>query len=678
MRDVPIHYLRPNEKVWTPPAVAFLDTETRTLPDVTPDTLALRLWVARFIDRRPPRSGQPRTLTSWGRTPADLAAWVEHVTKARASTWLFAHNLSFDLVTTRLPLVLAAAGWTINDAAVGGASPWLRLARGQRRLTLVDSGSWLPYPLARIGEELHLVKAPLPDEDDTEAAWLHRCRVDVDILDAAITELMEWWDRGGLGRWTITGAACGWNVMRHHKAPQKFTIDPDPDGVAADRAAIYGGRRGVWRVGHQTLGPFLELDFEAAYPSVAAELSLPIGRKQPFASMAVDDWRVDDDRWGVIARVSLRTDTPRWPLRLGAATFYPTGRFDTVLAGPEIADARRLGALLSIGAGYVHQLGVAMLPWARWCLATQTGQHEDSPPAARLACKAWGRSVIGKWAAHSYEKTELGAAPGFGWGYTEGFDHESQSRGGLVHLGGRSWWVAASGNGDNAYPAVFAWVESAVRVRLSRVIEAVGPGAVVQCDTDGLIVNERLLGTRAARGHLLAPDGLLGAARTAWVLNCLDPIIAPLHIRLKRTVAHVSVIGPQHLALGGQRRLAGIPGAARCGPCETLAAASPRTAEQVHCAHVTDGGTYTGPLWPKLQWQMAHGSPAGYVRPTVTSRIAGPYVNGWVTTTGQVLAPAAVIDADGLSRLAPWCDTPRPRPRLRLTERQHPNLDGLW
>src|SRR6266568_482150 len=141
---VPVHYLRENARNWSPRSVIFLDTETREVVAGKTDVLGLRLWVARYVDRRTAKDVSPRHVTTWGTTAPALARWVDDVTLNREAVWLFSHNLSFDLTVSRLPLTLVSLGWRINDAAIGGKSPWLRLARGKRVLTLVDSGSWLP------------------------------------------------------------------------------------------------------------------------------------------------------------------------------------------------------------------------------------------------------------------------------------------------------------------------------------------------------------------------------------------------------------------------------------------------------------------------------------------------------------------------------------------------------
>lgn len=657
MRAKPkVHYLPANHKVWTPPTVIYLSTVSHALPDVDPEVLVIDRWAARLIDRRDAKPGRPDVITATNTTADALAAWVEQVMVGRTTVWLYSHDFALDVTTTRLPILLHRQGWSVTDASVSGAAPWLRLVKGSKHLTVLSSWSWLPHPVDQLRETAGLPKlAPNRAGDRTDRSVSAVCH-QLDTLARCMGDLLDWWDREQCGRWSVSGPACGWNAMRHIRPPVRPVIDPKPEGIAADRQAIYGGRRGAWIVGSRSQGPFLELDFLNAYPTVAARLPLPSQRTVSFDSMALDNWRLTSDRWGVIADCELRTDVPRWPMRFSRATWTPTGHFRSVLAGPEIRDALRLGCLVSIGAGHTHQLSGHLSNWALWCLALARGDDPEVPAAVRLTAKAWSRSVIGKWATRGYTKVALGPSPGNDWGYEEGFDHDTQSRGATVDLAGQRWWTCAAGDAEQAYPGVLAWVESETRVRLSRVIEAIGVGAVLQCDTDGLIVNERVMGTAAAGGHLRAPHGLAGAARTKWVLDQIDPIVAPLVLRIKAKHRTVRVLGPQHVLMPGKRKMAGLPGIAK----------------------ETAPDEYKFKIWPKLNWQMAHGDPRGYSRPESTVRVRGPYAPGWITTMGLVVPPEAAQARDGSNKLLPWHSMTRKPAGAVLADQQHPVLDGLW
>lgn len=648
----PVHYLRTNDTCWSPPHVIFFDTETYTIPNTEPEILALRLWAATRIDRRNLKNAQPDTVHTHGETGMELAEWITKQSGGRKTLWAFAHNLSFDLVTTRLPLELATLGWSITDAAVGGRAPWMRLVKDSARLCLVDSGSWLPKPLKEIGDAIGIVKPALPSEMDATRMWLARCKADVNILTTAMLSLMEWWDDEQLGRWDVSGAGTGWHAFRHLPQLQRTVVDPSQDFIRLDRQAIYGGRRGTWVHGKTTGGPLVELDFTAAYPTIAATLPLPVRRGARFESMDLSNWRVTSERWGMVAECVINTEIGNWPLAWGGQKWYPTGRFRTVLASPDIWEAKSTGVLESIGAGQMHQLGYGMQNWASWVLSLQDGTNSHIPPAAVMAAKNWGRAVIGKWAARSFDKIELGASPIAGWGYTEGWDHDSNTRGGMVDIAGQRWWVSSSGESDNAYPAILAYVESYTRVRIGRVIESIGPRCVVQCDTDGLIVKTDRIGQPDSGGTLIAPQGLDSSDRLDWCINELNTRCAPLSIRVKNRVRSATIVGPQHVDGGKLTRHAGI------------AASAVRTAPN----------TYVGRTWPKLQWQMSQGDPRGYARPEVTSVIRGVHAPGWVTASGSVVPPRAVISTSGETVILPWGLMPPDVQKLGLAPEQNRRL----
>lgn len=656
MRPPPtIHYLRRNDGEHTPPVVAFLDTETSARLTPAGEVLTLRLWHLRVVVRRATRNAQPGETDFRGLTGAQLADRVDEVTRRHRNLWLFAHNLGFDMTTTRLPQLLCAAGWKVTAAAIGSRTPWMRLSLGSRALALTDSYGWLPAALAQVGPAVGRIKPPLPDEGDSHAAWAARCEADVDVLARAVCDLMDWWDREGLGYWSITGSASGWNAFRHIHTRNRVVIDPDPERVAFDRLAVYGGRRAVTRVGTLKAGPYVDLDFQAAYPTIARWLPLPQRRGRTFTSLPIDAPELDNPSMGVLAECVISAEKPRYPCRVGANVWYPVGTYRTVLAGPDITEAKRRGELVEVGPGQVHWLQPVMSPWARWVLAVAEGRDENAPPVARIAAKAWSRSVIGRWAQRSWTSTAWGPSPGEGWGFEPGWDAAGNCPGAVVDLGGQRSWQAASASGDNAYPAILAWIESHVRVRLARAIDAIGPGAVLQCNTDGLVARRRGVGTKGAGARLVRPAGMRDEAALSWLLGEIEADVWPLRLRVKGRYDHLQILGPSHLQLDDRRRWSGIPRSAEVGA----------------------DGAATGRLWPGWAWQMNRGTPGGYVRPEVKMTLSGVRPPGWLRMDGTVVPPGARIAPNGATELVPWFDLDASVRRIPPAVAQHEQLARL-
>jgi len=672
-----VHYLSSNDNTWTPPAVLSLDTETRVIQSY-PEVQQLRCWHVRADYRLGRRRLPGEHVEGSGLTADDLARRVSKWAGKWAETWVYAHNLNFDLAVTRLPLLLSARGWVTTDMALDGARPWMILARDNRKMVIADSYSIWPMKLDEMGNALDIVKPPLPEGDEL-AAWIARCAADTLILHTALLQMMDYHDANQLGRWALTGASIGWNSMRHLQAAktskkartareklgmpgvdpaaQPVVIDPDPDGRANDRLAIYGGRRETWRHGQLPPGQYAELDFERAYQTIMASCALPRKRGRWFDSLPTDSRLLDDPahQWGVIAECEIETDVPRWPCRIPVTAsqlppaapdsttdpvtdpktrvFYPVGRFRTVLAGPDIAEAKRLGCLRAVGRGQVHQLGRAARPWATWSLAAQ--DDPATPPIVRLALKHQGRAVAGKWAARAWTKTVIGASTTYGWAYEDCYINQTRTRGAIIDLAGTKFLSVPGTDGDNAYPATLAWIESYTRVALGRAIAALGAGTVVQCDTDGMIADIGMIAAAATIAEAGARQGSEASAGLPIALASVNGLTVPLRLRPKTIYRHVEITGPQHLTLDGHKKWSGIPGSAQRQP----------------------DGSYEAMVWPKLAWQMGKGDTRGYTRVAQTYRLANSYAPGWLLADGTVAAPEVRLGAGGHPVLVPWPQT---------------------
>lgn len=671
------HYLSSNDSTWTPPAVISLDTETRVIQEY-PEVQELRCWHVRADYRLGARRLPGEHVEGGGVTSDDLAKRISRWASKWAETWLYCHNLNFDLAVTKLPLLLTSHGWTVTDMAVDGASPWLILHNGTRKLVITDSHAIWPVKLEELAQATGIVKPPLPQGDHPDD-WMTRCAADTMILHSALLETMAYHDEQQLGRWALTGAAIGWNTMRHLQgartskrarkarenlglpgvdpAAQPIVIDPSPDGLTHDRKAVYGGRRQTWRHGTLPPGRYSEVDFERAYQTVMATHALPRRRGRWFDSLPLDSRLLDDPchQWGVIAEVELETDVPRWPCRIAVSAaalppgpdrditgmpadpktrvFYPVGRFRTILAGPDIAEAKRLGCLKAVGRGQVHQLGRATRPWAQWSLLAQ--DDPATPAVVRLALKHQGRAVAGKWAQRSWTKTVIGLSTTYGWSYTDVYVNQSQTRGAIIDIAGTKFLSVPDKDSDNAYPAVLAWIESYVRVALSKAIDALSHAAIVQCDTDGLIIDTSRINPGPGITDVPADNPQGNRGDITETLSAVSALTAPLRLREKTAYRNIQITGPQHLTLDGNKRWSGVPGSAT------------RQAD----------GSYQAWTWPKLAWQMTHGDPRGYTRIVQTYRLANSYAPGWLLQDGTVAAPEARTADTGQTELVPYRET---------------------
>ena len=636
MAGVRSHYLRGNASEWSPSNVIFIDTETSALTGQASQLLQMRLWCAASVDRRQSPVGGVSVRSEDGTDRHSLARWVDAQTVGHQTTWLYCHNLGFDLTVSRLPDFLHRLGWQMTRWDFAGRNVTGSMRKRTKRLRLCDSVSVLPTKLEDIGRQLGRHKLPMPAPTGTDSDWLTYCQTDVLILAEAILTVMDWWDEHRLGHWTSSGPGLGWNALRHQGRERLVLIDWERGTPADDRPAIRGGRRDVTRVGEVEGGPFALVDFSNAYLTVAANCLLPKGRLAHYDKLEPTSPWLQAHRLGVLADCEVDTPEPAYPLRTPGGIFYPVGRFRTPLCSPEIEVARQAGHLRSIGSAWTHDLGYPLKDWADWCLSLLDKANDQVPAVVRTMVKQWGRSVPGKFAARSSTSTDLGPALYPGWKLIRGSSGPDHKPAADVHIAGRHWWTVFDQEGENAYPAVLAWIESHVRVALNAMLEALGPDMWVCCDTDGVVVD-----LTKARSWLRARSWPLGRMRgdhpvAEAVCEALRPVCEPLVPRLKVLSRTLTVNGPQHYAGDTFTKMAGRPGK----------------------PELDDEGHLHWYKWPRVAWQMADGSQAGFVRTEAHWTHPSQLAHRWVLPDGLALPVEAAIGDDGVSYIKPWSTHP--------------------
>lgn len=656
----------------------FLDTETRQDQREQLEVHTLRHWECQVVRRRDRRRAGEH-LTATGATCESVAETVDAWASYAESTWLYCHNVAFDLTVSRLSTLLGQAGWVLSSRfAVGGDSMWAVLHKGPREktvseqrgsmtvqrtrtvwahtLTIADSASLFPGPLAQLGPHVGVIKPPLPDDDDSDDAWAARCHADVDIMRLAVLQLMDWWDANDLGQWTVTGAGQAWQTYKRTLAPRQVVIDHDPAVIELERAAVYGGRRDVFRVGDLPPGRYGEVDFEAAYPTVAASFPLPARVACPVTDehrrMALHG-RVPG---GMLAEVTIDTDVPRWPCRIGGRVFYPVGRFRTVLAAPDIKAAAEAHALVAVHEGWLYTLTNHLRDWARQVLGWVRDAAGTVPGCVRIWAKLASRAVIGKFAQRGWSTEPYVGPPCEGWSVEQVSDLYSGKRGVITGVNGDYWLSWADQRGEHERPAVLAFVEAHVRARLGAVIAGRYGAGIVQCDTDGVMVSHTVMQRLAAGLPPRWTEGRCQPAGTPEVIEQWNDDAWPLVLREKTQFARAVVHGPQHVVLDGKARFAGVPKG----------------------AWQADDSTWLARLWPGMTWQSQHSVDGRYARPLQPYKVIGPYAAAWVLADGTVRAAEAGIDPDGTTALLHWKQTRWAAQGLALGPRQAAWAADLW
>lgn len=477
--------------------------------------------------------------------PEDLWAWVTDFCKPKTRTVVWAHNLSYDLRISRAMDILPSLGWRLDWCNLGSQVSTMTWRSDRGTVTFADLTSWLPMRLEEVGELVGIEKGRMPGWREGRGAWREYCMRDVEILAAAVKEIVRFVDSEDLGNWQPTGAGMAFATWRHKFLEYKVLVHDDEDALTAERKAMHTGRAEAWRHGKITKGQWAEVDLRQAYVHIAKEYDLPCKLKYHNGPITLAQYRELGRRYRVLCRAEVRTSVPCVPCHSGGREVWPVGRFQTWLWDCELDIAIRDADEVRIKECYVYTKAPLLSNWASWVLEVQGRDDDAATPAVRKWIKHSGRTLIGRIALRTAQWAVWGANPEGESGISYVVDAETGKVNRLMHVGDQTHVEEARVEGRDSLPQITGWVMAQCRVWLWEAMCAAGEENIAHVDTDSVLVNTEGLGR---------------------LIQHYGPQFASMW-QVKATYRSLRVDGTRNYRAGIDRKLSGVPtGAVETAP----------------------------------------------------------------------------------------------------------------
>lgn len=506
-------YLKRNCGTEAPSNLIFFDTESITKKIGKTETHSLRLWSATRV--RLEGDKITRRKQASGMTVTGFWHWLDTVSCEDRCTWLFAHNLSFDLTLldfwreldqkrfTMAPMKSRAlnsdgtqrSSW-VGKLCLENHPCFLVVRKGRKTYKFVDSLNYWQMSLEKLGEQYGVGKLPLPDQSADNSVWLARCRRDVDILEVALCQLITKWKAEDCGVFQMTCASLAMHNFQHTcdiLTPNSDSVDivcePNSAKNALERESYFGGRIQAFFVGERW-HKIYHLDCNSLYPYVMREHSYPRRFVRYENSPSVDTLRNISLCYGCVARVYINSRFETFPVRIDGKQYHCTGRFWTSLAGPELDRAISSDSISRIGTVQVYSVARIFCKWVDYWYSRKVGAEMDKGRGSGdcVFAKLILNSLSGKWAQHGrYWKDKNDEYPDVRWG---GYYSRESSRGPYQRkrgIAGNCQVLETDKEPAHAFPAISAFITAYAREYMRRVINICPPDSVYYMATDSLI-----------------------------------------------------------------------------------------------------------------------------------------------------------------------------------------------
>lgn len=538
-RDPP-HYLRALLTTTVPQRMLWMDCASHSHKERgtwvytwTAGALGTTHYTSRRRERRDTMVGYTDPAAMWH------AADGFCVANRRSVLW--AHDLASGLRISQALVHLPRLGWTVKHLVLEKSAAWVSFTDGNRSLLMCDLASWAPVDFDRIVSAV----GAADEQDRTFPAGpefrLLACQWRATVVRDAVLTLMDWVRGADLGPFRPTGSGQAYAAYRRRFMHDKLLVHDDRDRLGAERAGMWTGRCEAWRHGRLTRGPYVEMDMQAAYSTIAAECDVPTVARHHVQYTTPDHVARLMQRFAVLARVTVTIDTPMVPTYADGHTLWPVGTFTTWLWDPELSLVIGADAVRIVHECYVYERGPALRTFAKWVLDGMGDTSGATPDICRLVLKHWSRCLVGRMGLRYRAWEPFATSKDIDLRLATYVDSTDNSLTDLL-IAGHEWMIlAAMDEATESLPQIPSWVMSECRRRLWDAMTTVGLHNVVYVDTDSIIYLPAAdIGPAPATGYL---------QQRGW--------------SRKGKYRRLTIYGPRNLQTERERKVAGLPLTAR-------------------------------------------------------------------------------------------------------------------
>jgi len=562
-------YLRGNQGTETPTNLVFFDTECHShqlASDASKRILSLRLWCATYV--RLENDKPTRRKEAYGDDWASFWDFVDQCASEDRCTWLFAHNLGFDLTQLHFWHLLDLEYFTTKpllrkptpDGQPGGVSwigklclenhpTFMQVRYGLKTFRMVDTCNYWPKSLGKVGLDVGIPKGEMPAWDAPANDWLQYCKSDVAIIEKAICDLLIQWRREDCGVFQVTAPMLAMQNFRHKcdvRTPDGKDVDIvcEPDSPAHDleRAAYYGGRIQCFQIG-EIHGKLFKVDCNSLYPYVMRNNLFPRRLVRTQNGISPDNLRRESKCFSVVAQVSIRSRDCTYPVRIDGRQYHCKGKFFTSLCGAELQRGLDSGHVNTITEVQFYSMSYLFRGWVDYWHNRKISESEKGKASTgeREFAKLILNSLSGKFAQHGKRWIDRpGRIPLEKWGAFIEIDQKTGKPIVCRGVGGNYQMLTDDGEPAHSFPLISAYITSYAREYMRWVIGVAGEENCYYMATDSLIVN--------AEGYMNM---------------ILEDLIHPTQLgkfKVEGQANYCKIVGPTYYEFGDKTVASGIVG----------------------------------------------------------------------------------------------------------------------
>jgi len=622
------HRLKDNKTSPFPRNLIFFDVESRLVEDGE-KTLHLPYLICAesyYQDGKGNKFEEQRHFTD----TVAFWEWVIAHNRKKEALYLFAHNPTYDMVSSKGIPCLVEKGYRLSSFYNKGRTFILSFHNDQykKSIHILNVGNFFPGTVKQIGESFGLPKLEMDYENPTIEQALPYCKRDVEIIKTAMLSWFNFCKQNDLGSFGKTFPKQALNCYRHKFMNKSIYIHNHQEACDLERACYFGGRTESFIINQKPLAESYYLDVNSMYPHVMRDFLYPNKLITYRENLTVNGLKYILGTRQICARVRLNTYHKAFPCRIAGRLIFPVGDFITNLCTEELKLAFSYEAIKEVYQASIYEEADLFSSFIDFFYKARLKAREEGNKVEDLFFKLFMNSLYGKFGQKSGEWEILGETKEQGAGYIEYYDMIEQKFYTAKYLAGTLMVKKDEKEAYDSFPAIAANITANARMTLWNYMQLAGIDNVFYTDTDSLMVNKK--GYENLLAHLKPNE--LGKLK-------LEKTLKNLVIRAPKDYEHET-------------------GIARKGV--------PKNAKQL------TSNTFLYTQWPKLSTLIRKNSIDQYYTFLQEKTLKRQYLKGWVTSTGKV-KPFEITVRENQNYVIPWNETSYAREGMKLANPEQIN-----
>lgn len=481
--------LKPTRGNSRPTNIIVFDTETTQIQlGEKFKTHVLKLGVAKHCRKR--KNNNLNVESSLNFTePQELWSYVDSKCRSKTTTYIFAHNISYDLSVSKAFSNLEALEWHLEGYYAKALVGIFRWCKGDKKLVALSSTNLFPRKLEYWGEVLQFPKLQIDFDNTSNRDLLIYCERDVDIVIEMLRLWYQFLDKHDVGNFKVTTGSTAIEFFRHRFLKHDIYIHNHEKSIELERKAYHGGRVETLFLGYKDDDTYYYLDINNMYGYILGNRLFPTGHYGYLPKSNLEHLALKLDKFAVIAEVLLDTPENWFPYEINGRIIYPIGTFKTTLSTPELQLALKRNWIKDVYAITWFKQEQIFKEYIEYCYNLRMEYKQQNQLGYSEIMKLMINSLYGKFGQRGLQQYYIGEnTDGISWSETV-WDEVHKQYYTLRAIGSSVFREENEGDSYNTFVAIASHVTAYARMYLKFLMNKIPQGHIFYCDTDGFVVD---------------------------------------------------------------------------------------------------------------------------------------------------------------------------------------------